>query len=1130
MKTNVGSIGTLSQWLVAGMLLAGAGVAKGQVAGERVALDAVRAIAGESTPIQWPLRENRISSIVSVRSTPELSFPIRVDLANDGGSLRLTVPPATPPGVYDLQITARVGDGRPFAANLTVTVRAMTVTKSPVGRTPVILLNGFQPFCTDTGSSETDSMGTFGQMWPYLLAESVPVLFFNNCGVGNGDFTIERLASQLSAYISGLVYTDGTPVTQVDLVAHSMGGLIVRAYLAGLQPGDGSFLPPANPRVRKAVFIATPHFGSFQAGIIGAQESEMVLGSQLLWDLATWNQRRDDLRGVDAIAVIGNAGVEGSLNGAADGVVSLSSASLNFAEADQRTRIVPYCHIPPAFVTSFGIGMSCYSPNKGIAYIDNSSHMTFQIMDSFLAGTTNWQAIGHSPSTDTSGYLAQYGGLMFGESSASGTPIALTQSAFGTVSLQGSLSSDGLFYNEFLKGTANFTSTTAGAISCGPFTEPAGFYSAVRCKPGLQISGVGPLLPTSPGLVVASGGTITISGLGFGTHCSACQVLAYPGPVLLAVSSWVDSSITAVLPPTFNGFSQILVQAVAGQDFINVMTSPLATTSTITFQTSPAGLQFSVDGASPLTAPQTLSLANGVAHTISVPTLQAGTSGTQYSFTSWSDGGVAAHSINVTAAATYTAAFQTQYQLTTSASPSAGGSVIPGSGGFYNAGSVVPVSASPNTGYSFTGWTGNVANASTGSTTVTMSAPEAVAANFTAIVPVSLTIQTKPSGLQLSVDGGMPLAAPQTLSLTKGSTHTITAITPQSGGMGTQYVFTSWSDGGAASHTVTASASGSLTATFQTQYQLTLSASPAAGGTVTPASGAFYNSGAAVPITAAANSGYMFMGWTGNVASTSALSTTITMGSPQAVTAIFASTAPTINTGGIVPLYSSVPLIQPGSWISIYGNNLANSTAIWDGSFPTSLGGVSVMIDNKPGYLWLVSPGQINLQAPDDPATGPVNVTVTTPNGTVNSTVTLAAFGPSFSLLSAKYAAGVILTPNGSGAYDGGAYDLLGASGAFSFNTRPVKAGETLELYGVGFGPTNPHVSAGSAYSGAAPTLNTVTVTIGGVPAFVLFSGITSTGLYQFNIVVPSAGTGDQLLQASVNGVQTPGGVYVTVQ
>ena len=42
---------------------------------------------------------------------------------------------------------------------------------------------------------------------------------------------------------------------------------------------------------------------------------------------------------------------------------------------------------------------------------------------------------------------------------------------------------------------------------------------------------------------------------------------------------------------------------------------------------------------------------------------------------------------------------------------------------------------------------------------------------------------------------------------------------------------------------------------------------------------------------------------------------------------------------GIVPLYSSVPIIQPGSWISIYGTNLANTTAVWNGDFPKTLGG-----------------------------------------------------------------------------------------------------------------------------------------------------------------------------------------------
>src|ERR1035438_8769649 len=72
------------------LLCAGTGPAFAQTSGQRVALDSIRVVAGESKPIQWPLGEARISSIVSVRSSPELAFPIRVDLGSDGGGpLRL---------------------------------------------------------------------------------------------------------------------------------------------------------------------------------------------------------------------------------------------------------------------------------------------------------------------------------------------------------------------------------------------------------------------------------------------------------------------------------------------------------------------------------------------------------------------------------------------------------------------------------------------------------------------------------------------------------------------------------------------------------------------------------------------------------------------------------------------------------------------------------------------------------------------------------------------------------------------------------------------------------------------------------------------------------------------------------
>jgi len=109
--------------------------------------------------------------------------------------------------------------------------------------------------------------------------------------------------------------------------------------------------------------------------------------------------------------------------------------------------------------------------------------------------------------------------------------------------------------------------------------------------------------------------------------------------------------------------------------------------------------------------------------------------------------------------------------------------------------------------------------------------------------------------------------------------------------------------------------------------------------------------------------------------------------------------APAITPGGVVPLWGTVSLIQPGQWISIFGTNLASGTAVWNGDFPLSLGGTRVEIDGRAAYLSFVSPTQINAQAPNDTALGPVPVVVTTATGTATSMVTLAAASPNFDLL-----------------------------------------------------------------------------------------------------------------------------------
>ena len=138
-----------------------------------------------------------------------------------------------------------------------------------------------------------------------------------------------------------------------------------------------------------------------------------------------------------------------------------------------------------------------------------------------------------------------------------------------------------------------------------------------------------------------------------------------------------------------------------------------------------------MDGGTSQTAPQTLNLAPGN-HTIAVVTTQVGGVGIQYISSNWSDGGAASHTIVVIGrSATYTAAFTTQYLLTTSVFPASAGSlaVSPASSGYYNAGTNVVLTASPSVGYQFSNWSGDLSG-STNPQSITMNAPHKVTADF----------------------------------------------------------------------------------------------------------------------------------------------------------------------------------------------------------------------------------------------------------------------------------------------------------------------------------------------------------------------------------------------------------------
>jgi len=131
--------------------------------------------------------------------------------------------------------------------------------------------------------------------------------------------------------------------------------------------------------------------------------------------------------------------------------------------------------------------------------------------------------------------------------------------------------------------------------------------------------------------------------------------------------------------------------------------------------------------------------------------------------------------------------------------------------------------------------------------------------------PSSTAVTSNPPGLEVEVDA-VTYKTPKSFEWAPGTTHTLGVSSPQGSGA-ERYVFGRWSDDGAPSHAITASASETVfTANFIRQYLLNTGVSPAEGGSVTvsPSSpDGYYADGAAVQITAVPNPGYSFLSWTG---------------------------------------------------------------------------------------------------------------------------------------------------------------------------------------------------------------------------------------------------------------------------
>jgi uncharacterized protein (TIGR03437 family) len=188
---------------------------------------------------------------------------------------------------------------------------------------------------------------------------------------------------------------------------------------------------------------------------------------------------------------------------------------------------------------------------------------------------------------------------------------------------------------------------------------------------------------------------------------------------------------------------------------------------------------------------------------------------------------------------------------------------------------------------------------------------------------------------------------------------------------------------------------------------------------------------------------------------------------------------------------------------------------------PTQLDGVSVTVNGKPAFVEYISPTQINILTPLDSTTGEVQILVTI--GGLTSPpiyVLMQTISPGFSVypgspyVAATHADGTYLAP--ASLYPG--------------ITTPAKLGDTVTLYGSGFGQTTPAIVNGSTTQFANLVPQPV-IKVGNVTATIQFAGVIWPGLYQFNIVIPtSTPDGDIPITASYGGYTTQTGVVMPVQ
>ncbi len=197
---------------------------------------------------------------------------------------------------------------------------------------------------------------------------------------------------------------------------------------------------------------------------------------------------------------------------------------------------------------------------------------------------------------------------------------------------------------------------------------------------------------------------------------------------------------------------------------------------------------------------------------------------------------------------------------------------------------------------------------------------------------------------------------------------------------------------------------------------------------------------------------------------------------------------------------SAVGGLAPGELVSIYGVGLGPATGVnftldASGGVATSLAGVSVSFGQTPAVVLYASSDQVNVVVPFEVIPGDTSLVTLTYNG-----VTTAPF-----TATGQVAAPGVFLNVANGATQGA---ILNSNYSVNGPNNPAAQGDYVQIYATGSGPFTPPLTDGQIVT-AASTANVanVSVTIGGLPATVLYAGAGPglvAGVLEINVVIPT--------------------------